>query len=165
MRFGDMQMAFPTTLLALAVLAVVGPGLRNIALVLGMSSWVTYARLVRVETLSLKEREYVVAARALGASAARILRRHVAPNVLGVIVVMATFSIATMILAESGLSFLGLGADGRTPTWGVMLADAREYMTDAWWLTVFPGLAILVTVLGVNLIGNWLRDYLDPRLR
>jgi peptide/nickel transport system permease protein len=165
MRIGDMQMAFPSILLALAVLAVVGPGLRNIILVLGVSSWVTYARLVRAETLSLKEREYVLAARAIGASPVRIIRQHLAPNVLGVIIVMATFSVATTILAESGLSFLGLGAGGRTPTWGVMLADAREYMTDAWWLTTFPGLAILVTVLGVNLVGDWLRDYLDPRLR
>jgi peptide/nickel transport system permease protein len=165
MRFGDMQMAFPSLVLALAVLAVVGPGLRNIILVLGVSSWVTYARLVRAETLSLREREYVMAARAMGASSIRILRNHLAPHVLGIIVVMATFSVATTILAEAGLSFLGLGAGGRTPTWGMMLADAREYMTDAWWLTAFPGLAILITVLGVNLLGDWLRDYLDPRLR
>ena len=125
----------------------------------------TYARLVRAETLSLREREYVMAARAMGASPVRILRNHLAPHVLGIIVVMAMFSVATTILAEAGLSFLGLGAGGRTPTWGMMLADAREYMTDAWWLTAFPGLAILTTVLGVNLIGDWLRDYLDPRLR
>src|SRR5215471_9172072 len=165
MRIGDMQLAFPSVLLALAVLAVVGPGLRNVILVLGVSSWVTYARLVRAETLSLKEREYVLAARAMGASPGRILRHHLLPNVIGVIIVMATFSVATPILAESGLSFLGLGVGGRTPTWGVMLADAREYMAEAWWLTAFPGLAILVTVLGVNLVGDWLRDYLDPRLR
>jgi len=163
MRIGDMQLAFPSVLLALAVLAVVGPGLRNVILVLGVSSWVTYARLVRAETLSLKEREYVLAARAMGASPGRILRHHLVPNVIGVIIVMATFSVATTILAESGLSFLGLGVGGRTPTWGVMLADAREYMAEAWWLTAFPGLAILVTVLGVNLVGDWLRDYLDPR--
>jgi len=165
MRIGDMQLAFPSILLALAVLAVVGSGLRNVIVVLGVSSWVTYARLVRAETLSLKTREYVLAARAMGASPSRILRLHLVPNVLGVIIVMATFSVATTILAESGLSFLGLGVGGRTPTWGVMLSDAREYMTDAWWLTTFPGLAILVTVLGVNLIGDWLRDYLDPRLQ
>jgi peptide/nickel transport system permease protein len=165
MRVGDMQLAFPFILLALAILAVVGPGLRNIIVVLGVSSWVTYARVVRSETLSLKEQEFVLAAAAMGARPFRILRLHLLPNAIGIIIVIATFSVASTILAESGLSFLGLGAGGTTPTWGVMLSDAREYMTEAWWLTTFPGLAILVTVLGVNLVGDWLRDYLDPRLR
>jgi peptide/nickel transport system permease protein len=165
MRIGDMQLAFPSILLALVMLAVVGPGLRNIIIVLGLASWVTYARVVRAEVLSLKEREFVVAARALGAPLWRILTRHLVPSVTGLVVVIATFSVGTTILAESGLSFLGLGAGGKTPTWGVMLADAREYLTDAWWLTTFPGLAILLTVLGLNLVGEWLRDYLDPWLQ
>ncbi|HKX17230.1 MAG TPA: ABC transporter permease [bacterium] len=165
MRFGDMQLAFPFILLALAVMAVLGPGLVNIIGVLGLTSWVTYARVVRSEVLSLREREFVQAARAVGAPAARVLVVHALPNVVGTVIVVATFSVASTILAEAGLSFLGLGVGASTPTWGAMLADAREYMTDAWWLTAFPGLAILMTVLGVNLVGDWLRDYLDPRLR
>lgn len=165
MRIGDMQLAFPFILLALAILAVVGPGLRNIIVVLGLSSWVTYARVMRAETLSLKEREFVLAARSMGARLPRIFLVHLLPNVVGTVIVIATFSVASTILTEAGLSFLGLGVGGDTPTWGAMLSDAREYMTEAWWLTTFPGLAILVTVLGANLVGDWLRDYLDPRLR
>jgi peptide/nickel transport system permease protein len=165
MRMGDVQLAFPFILLALAVMAVLGPGLGNIIGVLGLTSWVTYARVVRSEVLSVREREFVHAARALGAPVIRILLIHALPNVVGTVMVVATFSVAGTILSEAGLSFLGLGVGASTPTWGAMLADAREYMTDAWWLTTFPGVAILVTVLGVNLVGDWLRDYLDPRLR
>jgi peptide/nickel transport system permease protein len=165
MRLGDMQLAFPFILFALAVMAVLGPGLGNIIGVLGLTSWVTYARVVRSEVLSVREREFVQAARALGAPTVRVLLVHALPNVVGTVIVVATFSVASTILAEAGLSFLGLGVGASTPTWGSMLADAREYMTDAWWLTAFPGLSILVTVLGVNLVGDWLRDYLDPRLR
>jgi peptide/nickel transport system permease protein len=165
MRVGDMQLAFPFILLALAVMAVLGPGLRNVIGVLGLTSWVTYARVVRSEVLSVREREFVQAARAIGAPVVRVLLVHTLPNVVGTVIVVATFSVASTILAEAGLSFLGLGVGAATPTWGSMLADARDYMTDAWWLTTFPGLAILVTVLGVNLVGDWLRDYLDPRLR
>ncbi|HLJ59104.1 MAG TPA: ABC transporter permease [bacterium] len=165
MRFGDMQLAFPFILLALAVMAVLGPGLGNIIGVLGVTSWVTYARVVRAEVLSVREREYVQSARAMGASVGRILLVHALPNVISTAIVVATFSVASTILSEAGLSFLGLGVGAGTPTWGSMLADAREYVTDAWWLTTFPGLAILTTVLGVNLVGDWLRDYLDPRLR
>ena len=165
MRIGDMQLAFPFILLALAVMAVLGPGLRNIIGVLGISSWVTYARVVRAEVLSIKEREFVLAARALGAALPRLLVTHVLTNVVGTIIVLATFSVASTILAEAGLSFLGLGVGAATPTWGAMLSDARDYMTDGWWLTAFPGFAILFTVLAVNLIGDWTRDYLDPRLR
>ena len=165
MRLGEVQLAFPFILLALAVMAVLGPGLVNIIGVLGLTSWVTYARVVRSEVLSLREREFVQAARALGAPAPRVLVLHARPNVVGVVIVFATFSVASTIRAEAVLSFLGLGVGASTPTWGSMLADAREYMTDAWWLTAFPGLAILMTVLGVNLVGDWLRDYLDPRLR
>ena len=165
MRLGDVQLAFPFILLALAVMAVLGPGLANIIGVLGVTSWTTYARVVRAEVLSVREREFVQAARALGAATPRILGIHALPNVIGTVVVVATFSVAATILSEAGLSFLGLGVGAGTPTWGQMLADARDYITDAWWLTTFPGLGILVTVLGVNLIGDWLRDYLDPRLR
>jgi peptide/nickel transport system permease protein len=165
MRLGDVQLAFPFILLALAVMAVLGPGLANIIGVLGVTSWITYARVVRSEVLSVREREFVQAARALGAATPRILTVHALPNVIGTVVVVATFSVAGTILSEAGLSFLGLGVGLATPTWGQMLADARDYLTNAWWLTTFPGLGILVTVLGVNLIGDWLRDYLDPRLR
>lgn len=165
MRIGDMQLAFPFILLALAVMAVLGPGLRNIIGVLGVSSWVTYARVVRAEAMSVKEREFVLAARAMGAPITRIIFRHVLTNVVGTVIVIATFSVASTILTEAGLSFLGLGVGAATPTWGAMLADARDYMTDGWWLTAFPGMAILVTVLGVNLVGDWIRDYLDPQLR
>lgn len=165
MRLGDVQLAFPFILLALAVMAVLGPGLANIIGVLGVTSWITYARVVRSEVLSVREREFVQAARALGAATPRILTVHALPNVIGTVVVVATFSVAGTILSEAGLSFLGLGVGAGTPTWGQMLADARDYLTNAWWLTTFPGLGILVTVLGVNLIGDWLRDYLDPRLR
>ena len=165
MRIGDMQLAFPFILLALAVMAVLGPGLRNIIGVLGVSSWVTYARVVRAEVLSVKEREFVLAARAMGAPVPRIIFGHVLTNVTGTVIVIATFSVASTILTEAGLSFLGLGVGAATPTWGVMLSDARDYMTDGWWLTAFPGMAILLTVLGVNLVGDWIRDYLDPQLR
>jgi peptide/nickel transport system permease protein len=165
MRVGDVQLAFPFILLALAVMAVLGPGLGNIIGVLGLTSWVTYARVVRSEVFSVREREFVQAARAMGAPDIRILLVHALPNVVSTVIVVATFSVAGTILAEAGLSFLGLGVGTATPTWGSMLADAREYMTDAWWLTTFPGVAILMTVLSVNLLGDWLRDYLDPRLR
>jgi len=165
MRVGDVQLAFPFILLALAVMAVLGPGLGNIIGVLGLTSWVTYARVVRSEVLSVREREFVHAARAMGAPVSRILLVHALPNVVGTVIVVATFSVASTILSEAGLSFLGLGVGAGTPTWGSMLADAREYMTDAWWLTTFPGFGILLTVLGVNLVGDWLRDSLDPRLR
>jgi len=165
MRIGDMQLAFPFILLALAVMAVLGPGLRNIIGVLGVSSWVTYARVVRAEVLSVKEQEFVLAARAMGAPVPRIMFGHVLTNVTGTVIVIATFSVASTILTEAGLSFLGLGVGAATPTWGVMLSDARDYMTDGWWLTAFPGTAILLTVLGVNLVGDWIRDYLDPQLR
>jgi peptide/nickel transport system permease protein len=165
MRIGDMQLAFPFILLALAVMAVLGPGLGNIIGVLGVSSWVTYARVVRAEVLSVKEREFVLAARAMGAPLPRIIFGHVLTNVTGTVMVIATFSVASTILTEAGLSFLGLGVGAATPTWGVMLSDARDYMTDGWWLTAFPGMAILLTVLGVNLVGDWIRDYLDPQLR
>ena len=164
MRCGDIQLAFPVLALAIAVLAVLGSSLGNVILVLAVTGWVTYARVVRGETLSLKRREFVDAARALGARDAAILWRHILPNVLPPISVVATFSVARMILAEASLSFLGLGIPPPQPSWGAMLDDGRNYLTTGWWLALFPGLAILAVVLGVNLIGDWLRDVLDPRV-
>jgi peptide/nickel transport system permease protein len=164
MRLGDVQLAFPALVLAIAVLAVVGSGLGNVVLVLGVTGWVTYARIARGETLSLRHREFVEGARALGARDAGILWRHVLPNVLPSITVVATFSVARTVIAEASLSFLGLGIPPPAPSWGAMLDEGRNYLTTGWWLALFPGLAILTVVLGINVVGDWLRDTLDPRL-
>jgi len=164
MRVGDIQLAFPVLLLGVALLAVLGPGLGNLILVLAISGWITYARMVRGETLSLKQRDFVEAARALGARDPAVIWRHVLPNVWAPIVVVATFSVARMIIAEASLSFLGLGIPAPAPSWGAMLDEGRNYITTGWWLALFPGLAILLVVLGINLVGDWLRDLLDPRL-
>ncbi len=164
MRVGDVQLAFPVLLLGVALLAVLGPGERNLILVLGVSGWITYARIVRGETLSLAEREFVEAARALGARDRYLLVRHILPNVLPPITVVATFSVARVIIAEASLSFLGLGVPPPAPSWGAMLDEGRNYITTGWWLALFPGLAILLLVLGINLVGDWLRDALDPRM-
>ena len=164
MRLGDVQLAFPALVLAIAVLAVVGSGLGNVVLVLGVTGWVTYARIARGETLSLRHREFVEGARALGARDTAILWRHVLPNVLPSITVVATFSVARTIIAEASLSFLGLGIPPPAPSWGAMLDEGRNYLTTGWWLALFPGLAILALVLGINVVGDWLRDTLDPRL-
>jgi peptide/nickel transport system permease protein len=165
MRLADIQLAFPFILLAIAVIGVLGPSLRNIILVIGVSSWVVYARVVRGEVLSIREREYVQAAVALGSRHARVLLHHVLPNTLTPWLVVATLDMARVIVIESALSFLGLGVQPPTPTWGGMLADGRVYLSTAWWLATFPGLAILITVLGINLFGDGLRDTLDPRLK
>jgi peptide/nickel transport system permease protein len=165
MRLADIQLAFPFILLALAVIGVLGPSLRNIIVVVGVSGWVVYARIVRGEVLSLREREFVQAARAVGSPPARVIVRHLVPNAFAPWLVIATLDMARVIIVESALSFLGLGIPPPTPTWGAMLADGRVYMSTAWWLATFPGLAILVTVLGINLLGDGLRDTLDPRLK
>jgi peptide/nickel transport system permease protein len=165
MRLADVQLAFPFILLAIAVIGVLGPSLRNIIIVIGVSSWVVYARVVRGEVLSIREREFVHAAVALGSRDWRILVRHVLPNAFTPWLVVATLDMARVIVIESALSFLGLGVQPPTPTWGGMLADGRVYLSTAWWLATFPGLAILVTVLGINLFGDGLRDTLDPRLK
>ena len=165
MRLADIQLAFPFILLAIAVIGVLGPSLTTIIVVIGVSSWVVYARIVRGAVLSLREREFVQAARALGGGDSRVLFRHVLPNVLTPWLVVATLDMARVIVIESALSFLGLGVQPPDPTWGGMLADGRVYITTAWWLATFPGLAILVTVLGINLFGDGLRDTLDPRLK
>ena len=164
MRLADIQLAFPFILLAIAVIGVLGPSLKTIIIVIGVSSWVVYARIVRGAVLTLREREFVQAARALGGGDVRILLRHVLPNAFTPWLVVATLDMARVIVIESALSFLGLGVQPPTPTWGGMLADGRVYISTAWWLATFPGLAILVTVLGINLFGDGLRDTLDPRL-
>jgi peptide/nickel transport system permease protein len=165
MRLADIQLAFPFILLAIAVIGVLGPSLQNIIIVIGVSSWVVYARVVRSEVLSIREREFVQAAVALGSREARVIVRHVLPNAFTPWLVVATLDMARVIVIESALSFLGLGVQPPTPTWGGMLADGRVYLSTAWWLATFPGLAILLTVLGINLLGDGLRDTLDPRLK
>ena len=164
MRIGDIQLAFPVLVLAVAVLAVLGANMINLIVVLAVTGWITYARIVRGETLSLREREFVDAARALGARDGWILARHILPNVLPPIVVVATFSVARVIIAEASLSFLGLGLPAPAPSWGAMLDEGRNYITTGWWLALFPGVAILLVVLGINVVGDWLRDVLDPRM-
>ncbi len=165
MRLADIQLAFPFILLAIAVIGVLGPSLRNIIAVVGVSGWVVYARIVRGEVLSLREREFVQAAVVLGSAHPRVILRHIVPNAFTPWLVIATLDMARVIVLESALSFLGLGVQPPTPTWGGMLADGRVYLSTAWWLATFPGLAIVVTVLGINLLGDGLRDTFDPRLK
>jgi peptide/nickel transport system permease protein len=165
MALTDIQLAVPFLVLALAVVAVVGASLWNLILVLGLTNWVQYARVVRAECLVLREREYVQAARVLGASTPRILFRHLLPNVMSSVIVISSLLVAKMILFESALSFLGLGVPPATPTWGAMIAEGRNYIGNAWWVAAMPGLAIFITVIGINLVGDRLRDLLDPRLK
>jgi peptide/nickel transport system permease protein len=165
MRIGDIFLAFPYLLLAIAIVAVLGGGLANVIVVLAIATWVPYARITRGSVLSLKAQEFIVAARAIGVSDGSLLFKHLLPNVLTPIIVFATFAVAAAIIAEAGLSFLGLGVGSSRPTWGNMLADGRAYLSTAWWLATIPGLAIMLTVLSINLIGDWLRDALDPQLR
>lgn len=162
MRLADIQLALPFILLAITVFAALGGGTRNTIILLILSQWVQYARLARASALSLREREYVLAAKAIGVRDWKIVWSHVLPNLLGPLIVLMTLNVANNILLESSLTFLGLGADPRTPSWGGMLAEGRVYLQSAWWVSVFPGLAILLTVLGFNLLGDWLRDALDP---
>jgi peptide/nickel transport system permease protein len=165
MRLADIQLAFPFILLAIAVLAVLGQGLWNVILVLGFGGWVGYARVVRGQVLAQKQRDYVLAARTLGVPNRTIIFRHLLPNCITPAIVIATFAVAANIIAEAGLSFLGLGVNVEIPTWGSMLADGRTYLDTSWWLATFPGLAIFLVVLSINLIGDWVRDLLDPRMR
>ena len=161
----DIWMAFPSLVLAIALSAALGAGLPNLILALVLTGWVSYCRIVRAQVLSLREREFVLAARVVGASGRRIVARHLVPNVLGPILVLATLEMATVIVAEAALSFLGLGVGASQPTWGGMLNDGRQFLRQAWWLATFPGLAISALVLSINLLGDGLRDALDPRLR
>jgi len=165
MRIVDVFLAIPYILLAMGVVFALGPSLMNVILVMGATRWVQFARIVRADVLSIREREFVAGARARGNRPLRLLLRHVLPNALTPIIVVATLELAFMIIYESALSFLGLGVQPPTPTWGWMLADGRNYVATAWWLATLPGLAIMLTVLAVNLLGDWLRDTLDPRLK
>jgi len=165
MRVADIQLSFPTILLALAIMAVLGPGLDKIIIVLGLTGWVQYGRIVRGQVLSLKQEEFVLAARATGVRNWRIILRHILPNSWSPVIVIASFSVASNIVSEASLSFLGIGVPPAIPSWGVMLADSRQYLGIAQWFTKPPGLAISPTVLSINILGDWLRDFLDPRLK
>lgn len=165
MRIVDLQMAIPFLVLALAVLAALGPGLTNLVIVLVVTGWVIYARVMRAQVLSVKNLEYITAARALGMRHFGILLRHAVPAAIPALTVISTVQVGTMILTEASLSFLGLGVPPDIPTWGSIAADGRAYMTTAWWVTTLPGFAIFLTVMGVNFLGDWLRDVLDPTLR
>ncbi len=165
MRLADIQLAIPAILLAIALVGVLGPSLRNLILVLGITGWVIYARTIRGVVLSLREQQFIEAARALGSGDRRTLFRYVLPNVWTPAIVVASQQVGFMIILESALSFLGLGVQPPTPTWGGMIADGRGYLATAWHVTTFPGLALMATVLAINFFGDGLRDVLDPRLR
>ncbi|HET8591970.1 MAG TPA: ABC transporter permease [Nakamurella sp.] len=163
MRLADIQLAFPTILLALTVVVVLGPSLWFVILVLGFTGWVSYARVIRSEVLSLRSREYVTAARAIGDSDLQIMWRHLRPNVLAPLATIATLQVASMIIAEASLSYLGLGVPPTVPTWGGMLSDGQLYIRTAWWISVFSGAAIMLTTLAINITGDMLRDVADPK--
>ena len=165
MRIVDVQLAYPLILFAITVAAVFGATLRNLILVLVIANWVTYTRLVRGEVLMRKQMQFVEAARVNGCPDRRIIRLHILPNVFSTILVIFTLQVAFVLILESGLSFLGLGVDPSIPTWGSMLNEGRSYILTAWWLETFPGLAIMFAVLGINMLGDWIRDVLDPQLR
>jgi peptide/nickel transport system permease protein len=166
MRLADIQLAFPFILLAILVLVVLGAGVINLIIVLGVGQWVTYARIARAQTLSQREKEYVEAARSIGARDREIILRAILPNIIAPLIVIASFNVASVILSEASLSFLGLGVPPTVPTWGGILAESRDQLLGGyWWLAVFPGVAIMLTVLSLNILGDWLRDFLDPRLR
>jgi ABC-type dipeptide/oligopeptide/nickel transport system permease subunit len=161
----NVMLTFPFVLLALAVIAVLGPSLVNMIMVLGAAGWPIYARVIRAETMAIREREFVVAGRALGMSHARLIFRQILPNLMSAIVVIATLQVAQVIILESFLSFLGLGIQPPTPAWGNMLGEGRVYMLNSWWIATFPGSAIFLTTLMINLMGNALRDWLDPHMK
>ena len=165
MRLTDLFLAMPPVLIALAIAATIGPSLANVILLIGLLYWAPFARMVRSEAISIRERDYIQAAYAIGASPARMLLRHMLPNLVNTIIVMASLQVAAAILLESTLSFLGVGVPPPTPTWGTMVAEGRPYVELAWWVVTFPGLAIMLTVLSINLLGDRLRDRLDPKFR
>ncbi len=165
MRMVDIQMAFPFIILAITIMFILGRGLLNVIVVLIVTGWPLYARVVRAETLRLRDSEFVIAARLIGCGPLRTLFKHVLPNAFTPLLVVATFAVPQMIIFEAGMSFLGVGMPAQVISWGTLVADGRAYLNQAWWISTFPGLAIMLTVLSVNLLGDWLRDRLDPRLR
>lgn len=165
MRLVDVALALPTILMALVLVAVLKPGVGTVIIVIGSLTWANYARQVRGEVLTVKERDFVVLARSIGSSNFHIMSRHILPNVFNTVIVLGTLQVGGVILLEATLSFLGLGVPPPDPSWGQMVAEGRNYIVVAWWISVFPGLAIMFTVLSMNLTGDWLRDRLDPRLR
>lgn len=165
MRFVDSFLAIPTILFSLVFLAVFGPSIITLIIVLGLTNWTSYARLVRGEVLSIKERDFVRAARSIGVKNNKIIIRHLLPNVISTFIVISTLSVASTIILESSLSFLGLGIQPPTVSWGTVLSDGRDYLATSWWLATFPGIAITITVLGIIFLGDWLRDVLDPRTK
>jgi peptide/nickel transport system permease protein len=166
MRLADIQLGFPFILLAIMVLVVLGQGVVNLILVLGVGQWVTYARIARGATMAERERDHIAASRMIGATDLHIMRVSIVPNIIAPLIVIASFNVASVILSEASLSFLGLGVPPTVPTWGGMLAESRDQLLGgSWWLAVFPGLCIMFTVLSINILGDWLRDFLDPRLR
>jgi peptide/nickel transport system permease protein len=165
MTLADAQLAFPFILLAIGIIAVLGPSFPTLIIVVGLSGWVSYARILRAQVIVLRSREFVEAIHALGGSVARIVLRHVLPNVLSTLVVIATLELARAIVLEATLSFLGLGIQPPTPSWGGMIYEGREYLDSAWWISTFPGLVLMLTSLVVSRTGDWLRDLLDPMLR
>lgn len=164
MRVADMQIAMPYLVVAIAIIAVLGPNLFTLIVTLAIFGWATYARVAHAEVLAIKKREHIVATYSLGAPEYRIILLHILPNVLSPLIILWTFNVAQLIIVESALSFLGLGIQPPNPSWGSMLSDGREHLSTAWWLATFPGLAIMLTVLAINLVGDRLRDILDPRL-
>jgi len=165
MTIADAQLAFPFILLAIGIIAVLGPSFPTLIVVIGLSGWVGYARVLRAQVLVLRSREFVDAIHALGGSVARVILRHILPNVLSSLVVVATLELARAIVLEATLSFLGLGIQPPTPSWGVMVQEGREYLDSAWWISTFPGMVLILTSLAVSRTGDWLRDLLDPTLR
>ena len=165
MRIVDGLLAIPFIILVIAISGVVGAGLSTLILILGFTGWITYARVIRGEVLKVREMEYVIAAYALGQNGLKVMLLHILPNVISSAIVLAAVQVGVTILAESSLSFLGLGVKPPTVTWGLMLSDGRQYINSAWWMTAFPGIAITITVLGVVFLGDWLRDLLDPNVR
>jgi peptide/nickel transport system permease protein len=165
MTVADAQLAFPFILLAIGIIAVLGPSFPTLVVVIGLSGWVSYARILRSQVLVVRSREFVESIHALGGSLARIVLRHVLPNVLSSIVVIATLELARAIVLEATLSFLGLGVQPPTPSWGGMVHEGREYLESAWWISTFPGLVLMITSIVVSRTGDWLRDVLDPTLR
>lgn len=161
----NVQLAFPFILLSIAVVAVLGPSILTLIVVIGFTSWVVYARVARGETLALRNKEFIEASHAIGVRTSQILLRHILPNIITSLTVIATFEVARIIILESALSFLGLGVDSKTPSWGEMLARGKQQLAVAWWMPTFPGIAIMLTVLAINLVGDWLREEFDPRLQ